>query len=82
MSLIGVKGLKSHGHAEKKPRTISARGKKCWETGSAAWYIILYCVHGTIQYTQYKLQVPSFWQSLSCLSKKISEKKKSDVRVL
>lgn len=37
---------------------------------------ILYCVHGTIQYTQYKLQVPSFWQSLSCLSKKISEKKK------
>ena len=37
---------------------------------------ILYCVHGTIQYTQYELQVPSFWQSLSCLSKKISEKKK------
>ena len=44
--------------------------------------IYLYCVHGTIQYTQYKLQVSSFWQSLSCLSKKISEKKKSDVRVL
>lgn len=37
---------------------------------------ILYCVHGTIQYTQYKLQVPSFWQSLSCLLKKNQWKKK------
>ena len=58
LSLIGVKGLKSHGHAEKKkPRTISARGKKCWETGSVAWY--LFCIVFMVQYNTHNINYKS-----------------------
>ena len=75
LSLIGVKGLKSHGHAEKKPRTISARGKKCWETGSAAWY--LFCIVFMVQYNTHNINYKSL-----LLLKKISEKKKWCVSTL
>ena len=42
---------------KKKPRTISARGKKCWETGSAAWY--LFCIVFMVQYNTHNINYKS-----------------------
>ena len=81
LSLIGVKGLKSHGHAEKKPRTIPARGKKCWETGSAAWY--LFCIVFMVQYNTHNINYKSLLFGKVCHAcRKKSVKKKWCVSTL
>ena len=82
MSLIGVKGLKSHGHAEKNQEQSQLEVKKCWETGSAAWY--LFCIVFMVQYNTHNINYKSllFGKVCHACRKKSVKKKKKCVSTL